>query len=123
MKAVIRMFSTAYPYHLTPKINAQKLIDFPIQFYSNKFTHSEEEKKNHKFSMPIDDDTKDGIQFACGEFLSIFGEGRISELKDLVEFNLFKKLDSSWKNLKDSGCSIKLIGNTENPTIEVLDSS
>ncbi|CAG9329455.1 unnamed protein product [Blepharisma stoltei] len=116
-----RMFSSLYPYHTIEKSKAQKLIDFPLQFYSENFPKKEQEPIP---SISYNDEiaeTLEGATYGCGTFLSLLAEENFKDLEDLVEWNMFKALEKSIKSYKDQGYTITSIGSTENSKAEILD--
>ncbi|CAG9320273.1 unnamed protein product [Blepharisma stoltei] len=119
MNKISRAFSSHYPYHIITKSEAQKLLDFPLQFYSEKYPKESKETRksyNHHWKKELE-----GIAYSCGMFLSLLAKENLKELEDLLEWNMFKTLEKSIKIYKDSGYTISSIGSAENPKVEVLD--
>ncbi|CAG9328781.1 unnamed protein product [Blepharisma stoltei] len=123
MNFLKRYFSVAYPYHLKPKNLAQALIDFPLQFDSEEPDIMQEKHdsqvENNKFLKEEGD--SEGIKAVFETLLSSIAQENFISLEDLVEFNMLKKLKTSWEEYKKLGYKIMTTGSIDDAKVTVLD--
>mgnify|MGYP001048625684 FL=1 len=100
-----------YPYHENKKELVQKLIDFPFQFYSK--SPRDLVKNQSLVSQITDKNLHPGFLKAYETIIEKISSGQEDDLKDLVEFNLYKKVLEICKNYREQGYSFRSSGSID----------
>ena len=114
-KRLTRLFLT-YPFHSTKKEAAQKLLDFPLQFYSE-----DPNLLGESLKTPLLPEHTEEIVKGYRTLLKSFAHDNFNYLLGSTESTFVKKMSENWANYREQGYRAEIVGTQEDLEIYLMD--